>query len=173
MPVHLYGQLADMHALRETGRGRELTSWRTPARPTAPSGRACAPGGGTAAAFSFYPGKNLGAAGDAGALVTADAELAARRAGAARARPDGEVRSRARGLDCAPRRDPGTRALAQAPASGRLERASGDWAAGFYDDILEGVGDLRLPPVPAGSRRCGISMSSARRSPSASRPSSR
>ncbi len=80
MPVHLYGQMADMRAL--ASRRRSATGWRssrTPARRTARRRDGLRAGAaGLAGAFSFYPGKNLGAFGDAGALVTDDEELASR-----------------------------------------------------------------------------------------------
>ena len=72
MPVHLYGQLADMRALRARRRRRRHRD-RRGRLPGARRRRATAMragASGVAAAFSFYPGKNLGAAGDAGALVT-------------------------------------------------------------------------------------------------------
>ena len=80
MPVHLYGQMADMDgSAASSARDRGLAIVEDAARRTAPmrDGRR-AGAAGTAAAFSFYPGKNLGAMGDAGALVTNDAEVAAR-----------------------------------------------------------------------------------------------
>lgn len=83
VPVHLYGQVADMDALLDIAEqyklivvedacqahgaryfSRKGNRWRT---------AGCM---GKAAAFSFYPGKNLGACGEAGAVTTEDAELA-------------------------------------------------------------------------------------------------
>jgi dTDP-3-amino-3,4,6-trideoxy-alpha-D-glucose transaminase len=72
VPVHLYGQCADVAPLRELGlpvledaaqaHGAEYEGKRR----------------GELAAYSFYPTKNLGALGDAGAVVTSDEELAER-----------------------------------------------------------------------------------------------
>jgi dTDP-4-amino-4,6-dideoxygalactose transaminase len=83
VPVHLYGQMADMDAILELADrfglmvvedacqahgaryfSRKLNRWLT------------AGSIGRAAAFSFYPGKNLGACGEAGAVTTDDATLA-------------------------------------------------------------------------------------------------
>jgi dTDP-4-amino-4,6-dideoxygalactose transaminase len=83
VPVHLYGQMADMDAILEIAEqhglvviedacqahgaeyfSRKENRWRK------------AGSMGRAAAFSFYPGKNLGACGEAGAVTTNDAELA-------------------------------------------------------------------------------------------------
>ncbi|HET8925021.1 MAG TPA: DegT/DnrJ/EryC1/StrS family aminotransferase [Candidatus Acidoferrum sp.] len=83
VPVHLYGQMADMDALLEIAAkykliviedacqahgaqyfSRRENRWRT------------AGSMGRAAAFSFYPGKNLGACGEAGAVTTNEAALA-------------------------------------------------------------------------------------------------
>jgi dTDP-4-amino-4,6-dideoxygalactose transaminase len=85
LPVHLYGQMADMDPiLALAGKygltviedacqahgaeyfSRKLNRWMK------------AGSMGRAAAFSFYPGKNLGACGEAGAVVTNDADIAAR-----------------------------------------------------------------------------------------------
>ncbi|MEW9623345.1 DegT/DnrJ/EryC1/StrS family aminotransferase [Rhodanobacter geophilus] len=79
MAVHLYGQLADMPALAGLARKHGLLLIEDAAQA---HGAAC--GGrqagafGDAAAFSFYPAKNLGALGDGGAVVTGDTRLAAR-----------------------------------------------------------------------------------------------
>ncbi|HEV2714781.1 MAG TPA: DegT/DnrJ/EryC1/StrS family aminotransferase [Terriglobales bacterium] len=83
VPVHLYGQIADMDAILEIAEqydliviedacqahcaeyfSRKRNSWMK------------AGSMGRAAAFSFYPGKNLGACGEAGAVTTNDADLA-------------------------------------------------------------------------------------------------
>ena len=83
VPVHLYGQMADMDALQEVADQYKLlviedacqahgakyfstkeNRWRT------------AGSIGKAAAFSFYPGKNLGACGEAGAITTNDEQMA-------------------------------------------------------------------------------------------------
>jgi len=83
VPVHLYGQPADMDAILELGgrygliviedacqaHGAEYFSGREQRWKKAGSM-------GRAAAFSFYPGKNLGACGEGGAVTTNDAELA-------------------------------------------------------------------------------------------------
>jgi len=85
VPVHLYGQTADMDAIQELAtkynlfviedacqaHGAEYFSRKDNAWRRAGSM-------GLAAAFSFYPGKNLGACGEAGAITTNDQALAAR-----------------------------------------------------------------------------------------------
>jgi dTDP-4-amino-4,6-dideoxygalactose transaminase len=77
--VHLFGQMPDMPALQQVAdrAGIVLLEDAAQAHGAQWLGR---PAGsyGVAASFSFYPGKNLGAFGDAGAVVTSDAELAER-----------------------------------------------------------------------------------------------
>ena len=76
IPVHLYGQPADMDTLRDLAgrRGLFLLEDAAQAHGARYSGRRCGSLG-DAAAFSFYPTKNLGALGDAGAVVGNDAAL--------------------------------------------------------------------------------------------------
>jgi len=79
LPVHLYGQPADMIAIEELARRHNLAIVEDccQAHLATCAGR---PVGsfGSAAAYSFYPTKNLGALGDAGAATTDDPALAAR-----------------------------------------------------------------------------------------------
>ena len=77
LPVHLYGQLADMPALMDIAEQNSLLVLEDCAQSHGASidGRK-AGNWGDAGAFSFYPGKNLGALGDAGAVTTNDDELA-------------------------------------------------------------------------------------------------
>ncbi len=79
LPVHLYGQPADLDPIMDLARRHRLTvledacqahGAQYKGRPVGSFGRA--------ACFSFYPGKNLGAYGDGGAVVTDDPELAER-----------------------------------------------------------------------------------------------
>ena len=79
LPVHLYGQPVDLRAFRELAdrHGLKLVEDACQAHGARRDGLA-AGAVGDVAAFSFYPGKNLGALGDGGALTTRDAELAER-----------------------------------------------------------------------------------------------
>ncbi len=151
IPVHLYGQMADMarlgavaerHALRVIedacqAHGAERDGLRAGAA-------------GAAGAFSFYPGKNLGAMGDAGALVTDESRLAdavaCLREHGQRAKYEHELEGYTSRLDTIQ----ALVLLQKLPllAGWNEERRT---AARFYDDALDGVGDLRLPPVPPGS----------------------
>ncbi len=79
VPVHLYGQPADMQAIRDIADRHGLRVVEDAAQAHGARYEDCAVGTlGDAACFSFYPGKNLGALGDAGAVVTNDDDLAAR-----------------------------------------------------------------------------------------------
>jgi dTDP-4-amino-4,6-dideoxygalactose transaminase len=79
MPVHLYGQPADMDALVALGRDRGIPVIEDAAQAQGARYAGRRAGGlGDAAGFSFYPGKNLGALGDAGAITTDDDALADR-----------------------------------------------------------------------------------------------
>jgi dTDP-4-amino-4,6-dideoxygalactose transaminase len=77
LPVHLYGRAADMPRITELARRRGLKVVEDCAQAHGASvaGRRIGAWG-DAAGFSFYPTKNFGALGDAGAVVTGDAELA-------------------------------------------------------------------------------------------------
>lgn len=165
LPVHLYGEAAPMAALRRLAEVHGLhliedAAQAIGARYAAPC-RACpdpdrcaanAPVGravgalGDAAAFSFYPTKNLGALGDGGLLTTADADLAAR---VRRLRNHGsERRYHHEELGVNSRLD----ALQAAALRAKLPRLDG-WTAARravaarYDAALAGVAGL-TPPAP-------------------------
>lgn len=77
--VHLYGQPADMDVIAEVGRRHGLKVIEDAAQSHGARYKGRRTGGlGDAAGFSFYPGKNLGALGDGGAVVTNDEALASR-----------------------------------------------------------------------------------------------
>lgn len=81
VPVHLYGQLADMDAIVSIANRYGLIvvedACQAHGAETISSGTTRRAGTiGKAAAFSFYPGKNLGACGEAGALTTSDPDVA-------------------------------------------------------------------------------------------------
>lgn len=79
MPVHLYGQACDMDSIMEIARKHGLRVVEDCAQAHGATYKGQKVGTfGDAAGFSFYPGKNLGALGDAGAVVTNDRELAER-----------------------------------------------------------------------------------------------
>jgi dTDP-3-amino-3,4,6-trideoxy-alpha-D-glucose transaminase len=152
LPVHLYGQMADVPGLERVARrhGLEVVEDACQAHGAERDGvRAGARG--LAAGFSFYPAKNLGAIGDAGALVTDDEALAER----VRAlREHGQRRKYEHDLEGYTARLDTIQALVllhKLPLLGgwNEERRA---IAHFYGEALAGVGDLTLPPVPEGSR---------------------
>lgn len=81
IPVHLYGQPADMDAIMAIAKKHNLWVLEDCAQAHLARYKGKLVGTfGNAASFSFYPGKNLGAMGDAGAVVTDDRQLADRMA---------------------------------------------------------------------------------------------
>src|SRR6185436_257822 len=79
LPVHLYGQPADMIAIAAIAERHGLAVVEDCCQAhLATCGGKPVGSFGAAAAYSFYPTKNLGALGDGGALTTRDANIAAR-----------------------------------------------------------------------------------------------
>ena len=77
LPVHLYGQLADMPAIMAIAQRHNLLVLEDSAQAHGAELNGKKAGNwGDASGFSFYPGKNLGALGDAGAVTTNDDQLA-------------------------------------------------------------------------------------------------
>jgi len=77
IPVHLYGRPADLNAIGEIANLHRLTLIEDACQAHGATYRGKRVGGfGHSAAFSFYPGKNLGAYGEGGALTTNDDEVA-------------------------------------------------------------------------------------------------
>jgi len=152
LPVHLYGQLADMRELEALAERLDCLIVEDACQAHgAERDEHSAGSAGIAAAFSFYPSKNLGALGDAGACVTDDPELAATvralREHGQRARHHHALPGYTARLD-----------TMQALALRRKLPLLDGWneqrakAARFYAEALDGVGDLTLPPSPSGSR---------------------
>ncbi|MFJ6614083.1 DegT/DnrJ/EryC1/StrS family aminotransferase [Streptomyces sp. NPDC091289] len=149
MPVHLYGQAADLDALRRTAEAHGLAVVDDAAQAHGARYRGRRVGTGTTAtAFSFYPGKNLGALGDGGAVLTADAELADRlrllRNYGSRRKYHHEIRATNSRLD-------ELQAALLRVKLGHLDRWNHRRAriAGQYRAGLAGLPGLRLPETPA------------------------
>ena len=125
IPVHLYGQPADMDPILEVARKHKLVVIEDAcqAHGAEYKGRRCGTMG-DIAAFSFYPGKNLGAYGDGGAVTTMRADLAERVGAAPQSRAEGEVRAPAQGLQQPARHPAGGGVAGKAPPAGAMERGA-------------------------------------------------
>lgn len=152
LPVHLYGQMADMRALGSLAAKHDLTILEDACQAHGAARDGLGAGGaGAAAAFSFYPSKNLGAMGDAGALVLDDEDAAA----TARAlREHGQTSTYHSDQVGMTSRLDTLQALVLLRKLPLLERWNAEraQAASFYAEALQGVGDLRLPARVAGAR---------------------
>lgn len=149
IPVHLYGHPADVRALRPIAEkyGAQLVEDCAQAH-GARIGDAMVGSFGAAAAYSFYPTKNLGALGDGGLLTTADADVAGRARRFAQYGWRERYISDTRGMNS--RLDPIQAAVLRAklaglPGDNTARRAT----AARYDAALPAA--LRLPSVAAGS----------------------
>jgi len=151
LPVHLYGQLADLGRLVGLAEASGLVLVEDAAQAHGAERDGFRAGAaGTAGCFSFYPSKNLGALGDAGAVTCSDPALA----GALRAlREHGQTAKHRHEREGYTARLDTIQALV---LRRKLESLDG-WnaerraAAAGYLERLAGVGDLGLPPVAAGS----------------------
>jgi dTDP-4-amino-4,6-dideoxygalactose transaminase len=145
IPVHLYGQPCDMDAIMAIARKRNLWVIEDCAQAHLARFKGQLVGTfGNAATFSFYPGKNLGAYGDAGALVTNDDKLAEWTTNFARHGGKGEhlmegINSRMDGLQ-------GAVLNVKLPHLPQWIEARRRVAA-RYDQLLQGVGDLVTPKI--------------------------
>jgi dTDP-4-amino-4,6-dideoxygalactose transaminase len=151
LPVHLYGQLADMHGLARAASASDVAILEDACQAHGATRAGIRAGAnGRAAGFSFYPGKNLGAFGDAGALTTSDAALAERvralREHGQRAKYHHDEPGYTARLDT-------IQAIALRLKLSLLDgwNAERRRVAALYAEALAGVGDLVLPPVAEGS----------------------
>jgi dTDP-4-amino-4,6-dideoxygalactose transaminase len=152
LPVHLFGQMADMRRLSDLAEHYDLLLVEDACQAHGAVRDDLRPGQvAAAAAFSFYPTKNLGALGDAGALITDDHVLA----GNARSlRQHGErERYVSERIGYTARLDTLQAAvlLRKLPLLDEWNRQRRETAA-LYTGALENVGDLRCLPVPSGSQ---------------------
>jgi dTDP-4-amino-4,6-dideoxygalactose transaminase len=147
IPVHLYGQPADMDAIMAIAKKHNLWVIEDCAQSHLARYKGKLVGTfGNAATFSFYPGKNLGAYGDAGGLVTNDDKLADWCATYARHGGKGEhimegINSRLDGLQAAILN-------VKVPHLQKWTDTRRKVAA-RYNELLAGVGDIITPKVAA------------------------
>jgi dTDP-4-amino-4,6-dideoxygalactose transaminase len=152
VPVHLYGQLADMREIARIASERGLLVLEDACQAHGATRDGMRAGtGGVAGAFSFYPGKNLGAFGDAGALVSGDADLVER---VRRLREHGQREKYVHVEEGFTARLDTVQALVLLHKLPLLDSWNDQRAAvaAVYEERLQGVGNLKLPPVPEGSR---------------------
>jgi dTDP-4-amino-4,6-dideoxygalactose transaminase len=147
IPVHLYGHPANMTRIMEIAERHRLFVIEDCAQAHYAEWRGQRVGTfGSAATFSFYPGKNLGAYGDAGAIVTNDTELATKMRmyanhGALK-KPHHKmegINSRLDGLQAAI-------LSAKLPHIGAWTQAR-QQVAGWYNELLADVPGVQLPKV--------------------------
>ena len=150
MPVHLFGQIAPVETLLPlAGDGVAVIEDAAQAQGATRNGQG-AGGFGVVAGTSFYPGKNLGAYGDAGAVLTTDDEVAAR---VRRLRNYGsEVKYEHPEVGFNSRLDTMqavvlSAKLARLPAWNEARRA----AARRYAELLGNLADVRLPSTLPGN----------------------
>ncbi len=151
MPVHLYGQACDMDAIENVARANNLfiIEDNAQAHGAAFNGRLTGSIG-DINATSFYPGKNLGALGDAGAVTTNNTELAnkvlALRNYGSTKKYNNEYIGYNMRLD----------EIQAAFLSIKLKYLT-EWTrqrqtiAGWYTEALQGIGDITVPSTLAGS----------------------
>lgn len=158
VPVHLYGQMAEMDAILEIARRYNLIVVEDACQAhgaeyfSAKQNRWCKAGSmGHAAAFSFYPGKNLGACGEGGAVTTNDTEIARQ---IRMLRDHGQSKKYYHDLE-------GYNGRLDSLQAGILSvklRHLAEWnrkrqeAARQYDQLLRGIDGMVLPHVPDSSR---------------------
>jgi dTDP-4-amino-4,6-dideoxygalactose transaminase len=156
LPVHLYGQVADMDTILRIANEYGLLVIEDACQAHGAEYRLKgewkrAGTFGKAAAFSFYPGKNLGACGEAGAITTDDAEVA-RKAGMLR--DHGQARKYHHEVE-------GYNGRLDAIQAGILRvklRRLNDWnafrktAAGRYNELLSKIPEIATPYEPPSSK---------------------
>ena len=147
LPVHLYGQPADMNTIVQICDDNNLLLIEDCAQAHLASIDGTPVGTfGKAGTFSFYPGKNLGAYGDAGAIVCADEELALR---FRRYANHGALRKHEHEIEGINSRLDGIQAAILSAKLPHLE----EWTkarqrvAATYCELLAGIDDLILPAI--------------------------
>ena len=147
IPVHLYGQPADMDAIMAIARKHKLWVIEDCAQAHLARYKDRQVGTfGNAGTYSFYPGKNLGAMGDAGAIVTSDDSLARRMAMLAR---HGGLTKHQHEIEGINSRLDGLQAAilsAKLPHLSQWTKARQN-AAAVYDAGLNQIEDIEIPHV--------------------------
>lgn len=159
VPVHLYGRLCWSDDMATLVARHGLTVVEDCAQSIGAAGSVAGPGGGKRAgsighiaAFSFYPTKNIGAIGDAGAVTTSDPELEQAVRSLANYGTTRRNRFEYRGFNC--RLDPIQAAMLKVKLPHTdSENAARRSVATVYDSNLNPTG-LRLPPLPATPEEC-------------------
>ncbi len=158
VPVHLYGQMADMDPILDMAQTYHLTVIEDACQAHGAQyfsrklNRWCKAGSmGKAGAFSFYPGKNLGALGEGGAVTTNDANLAAK---IKMLRDHGQSQKYFHDIEGYNGRLDALQADILKIKLGRLDAWNNkrQEIAKRYNQYLTGVGDLIAPFTPDNSR---------------------
>ena len=147
IPVHLYGQPADMDPIMSIAKSHNLWVIEDCAQSHLARYKGRLTGSiGIAGSFSFYPGKNLGAYGDAGALITNDADLARKMTCFAR---HGGLKKGEHEIEGINSRLDGLQAAILGVKLPHLQKwtQSRQRIAAMYTNGLKGVGDVVTPHV--------------------------